>query len=545
MMQNQDRRRVVVLRLHRRLLPLLTVGYALLFMDRTNISFAKLAMGTELSLSDETFGLASGTLFLTYSLMQVPSTQLSAGRLGSRRVLAATLVCSGLSSAAMSLVSSATGLVWLRALLGVCEAGYFPSTIFYLSQWYPDAAAGEAVAIFMNVAWTAAQLFGSSSACVVDALDGTFGIAQWRWLFALQGAATVLCGTAVLQALPDSPRDVDWLTDAEQMHLGSGGPAAASAGLCPRSTLTSVFDVVKRPSTWLLGLLWFTASVMQFAAVFFLPLLVHEMLPQLSLCATMLLVGSVGCFTVALGPLASAWADRDSPKERAPQRGALGTTSRRFKLVFGVVTFCGATLLLIGTALLAVAPQPPASWLQTVVSRFAVGAFALQYVASGSLSGSFWAMHHATTPSKLHALSIPTINSVGLLGGFVGPYSLGMLHDRLAPRCAPPLPATSALHKGPQPSGEASASERHCISEWGWGCAVLGLAALVLVSLNLVANRLAGVGRRGGSAMGGGATHSSTSNSPNGSGSSSHRSGGSRRGREEHDRVELKGATDH
>ena len=139
--------RKLVHRMHVRLLPLLIAGYALLFMDRTNISFAKLAIGTDLHLSDETFGLASGILFLTYSLMQVPATQLGAGALGVRSVLGAALVLSGLTSTAMAFVSSAGGLLWLRAALGLVEAGYFPTSIYYLTRWYPNAAAADAVAV--------------------------------------------------------------------------------------------------------------------------------------------------------------------------------------------------------------------------------------------------------------------------------------------------------------------------------------------------------------------------------------------------------------
>lgn len=196
--------RRTILKLHLHVLSMATLGYGLMFMDRVNISFAKLAMGSDLELSDESFGLASGVFFLTYCLMQIPATLLSSSPFGSRRVLGGVLILSGLSSGAMAMVTDATGIIWLRALLGLAEAGYFPSAIYYISRWYPDQAAGQAASLFFSGAWTFATLASSGSACAVPMLDGVLGIAQWRWLFIGQGSLTICVGMIFLLCLPDS-----------------------------------------------------------------------------------------------------------------------------------------------------------------------------------------------------------------------------------------------------------------------------------------------------------------------------------------------------
>lgn len=486
--------RSLSLRLHTRLLPLLTVGYGLLCADRTNLSFAKLAMNNELALSDESFGLASGMLFLTYALMQLPATQLSASALGPRRLLGGVLILSGASSFATAFVSSADALVALRALLGVAEAGYFPSTILFLSTWYPDAAAGEAVGIFMSVAWTLATFLGSGSACAMPLMDGALGLSQWRWLFLVQGGGTILCGGVLLGALPAAPERVPWLSEAERRCLLARH--AAAAGSAPRLLGGALRDVLRHRALWPLGLLWFTASIMQFASVFFLPLLLSELLPTLPLCSVMLILGANGLAAVGVNYRVSAWADR-------------GGAARRFALAFGVVLFCGSMLTLIGLALHATAQEPRDAPARAVVAQLAVGGFAVQSLAATSMSGAFFALHHTAMPPTMHALSIPTINSMGLLGGFVGPYALGAMHDRLGPRCPPgappPPPPPPLLHHNasdapPQSRPEeemetAAAAAAACLTEWAWALALTGLGALAMTAVAWSLARAGGLAR--------------------------------------------------
>lgn len=168
-------------RLHLRVLPIFIFGYAFEFIDRTNISFAKLRMGGELELSGEMFGLASGMFFPTYSLLQVPLTLLVASRVGARRVLGSALIVSGIISGGTAFVTSAEALLGARAMLGVAEAAFFPGTLLYFTRFYPDEYAAQAVATFMSASWALASVIGSGTACMIlEGMDSFLGLSTWR-----------------------------------------------------------------------------------------------------------------------------------------------------------------------------------------------------------------------------------------------------------------------------------------------------------------------------------------------------------------------------
>ena len=128
-----------------RLVPFVALGYALCFIDRSNISFAELSMrnDTELHLSDADFGLSSGLFFVGYALAQVPALHI-AQLVGARYVFTVLLLLWGGVSTSLCLISSTTQLCVLRFLLGLVEAGYYPLMVYYLSTWFPDEWLGAA-----------------------------------------------------------------------------------------------------------------------------------------------------------------------------------------------------------------------------------------------------------------------------------------------------------------------------------------------------------------------------------------------------------------
>ena len=93
---------------------------------------------------------------------------------------------------------------------------------------------------------------------------------------------------------------------------------------------------------------------------------------------------------------------------------------------------------------------------------------------SGAGAGSFWALHHGVADEAPH-VSIAVVNCIGNLGGFVGPFVLGWLHDQLGPPC---------------PAGEAA-----CVGEWGWGSVVLASGLLFITAATAVGAHYTGVAR--------------------------------------------------
>ena len=88
----------------------------------------------------------------------------------------------GAVSAITAAVQSYKSLLAVRAILGGCEAVFFPGAIYYLSAWYKKQELGKRVA-GLYIAQQFGNAFGGLFAAGVLQLDGAHGIAGWRWLF--------------------------------------------------------------------------------------------------------------------------------------------------------------------------------------------------------------------------------------------------------------------------------------------------------------------------------------------------------------------------
>src|ERR1700744_5484738 len=124
----------VIGKVMRRLIPFLILCYFVAFLDRVNVSFAKLHMNQALGFNESAFGLGAGLFFISYFIFEVPSN-LFLERVGARVWIARIMISWGIVSAAFAFIpqiSSATGgpttgvFYALRLLLGACEAGFFP-----------------------------------------------------------------------------------------------------------------------------------------------------------------------------------------------------------------------------------------------------------------------------------------------------------------------------------------------------------------------------------------------------------------------------------
>ena len=122
-----------------RLLPIISIGYGLAYMDRINISFASLRMNSDLHFSATVYGLGAGLFFIGYALCEVPSNLLLL-RFGPKRWLARIMLTWGLLAAAMMFVRTPLEFYLVRLLLGMAEAGFFPGVIYYLTLWFPADA---------------------------------------------------------------------------------------------------------------------------------------------------------------------------------------------------------------------------------------------------------------------------------------------------------------------------------------------------------------------------------------------------------------------
>jgi len=128
-----------------RLLPVISIGYGLAYMDRINISFASLRMNNDLHFNATVYGLGAGLFFIGYALCEVPSNLLLL-RFGPRRWLARIMLTWGILATTMMFVRTPLEFYMVCFLLGISEAGFFPGVIYYLTLWFPARMRARAVA---------------------------------------------------------------------------------------------------------------------------------------------------------------------------------------------------------------------------------------------------------------------------------------------------------------------------------------------------------------------------------------------------------------
>src|SRR5947207_2065840 len=122
-------------RIMRRLMPYLFGLFVIAYLDRVNVSYAALQMKSELSFTDEVLGFGAGIFFWGYFLLEIPGTIL-VEKWSARRWIARIMISWGIVAMLMGFVHTKNEFYLLRFLLGVCEAGFFPGIIVYLSHWF-------------------------------------------------------------------------------------------------------------------------------------------------------------------------------------------------------------------------------------------------------------------------------------------------------------------------------------------------------------------------------------------------------------------------
>lgn len=206
-----------VRRIFWRLMPLLCLLYLVAYIDRQNVSFAKLQMVGDLGMSEAAYGLGAGLFFIGYCLFEIPSN-LVLERVGIRLWFARIIGAWGLVTIALGFAWSPTSFFVLRFLLGVAEAGFFPGVLYALTLWFPQAHRARAVGLFL-IASAFANAVGAAIGGLLLELDGVAGLRGWQWVFVATGIPAVALVPAVLRWLPARPGEARWLTEDQKTWL--------------------------------------------------------------------------------------------------------------------------------------------------------------------------------------------------------------------------------------------------------------------------------------------------------------------------------------
>ncbi|HTO74371.1 MAG TPA: MFS transporter, partial [Gemmatimonadales bacterium] len=376
-----------------RLMPALFFLYIISFLDRVNLGFAALQMNRDLGFSSAMYGFGSGIFFIGYSLCEVPSNLILA-RFGARRWIARIMVTWGVLATAMMFVRGPISFYIIRFLLGAAEAGFFPGIIYYLSLWYPGQTKCKAVARFMMAIPISGVVSGALAGPLLG-MDGIRGLAGWQWLFLLEGLPAVVAGFLVLRFLPDGPADARWLpADGKQWLVAE---LTAERGQAEQRHGYSLRQALTNGTVWQLTTIYFLGSASIYAYSFFSPQLIKGLLAGGN--STAGVVSAAISFVTAWVMLFNAGhADRHgNPYLHCFVPG----------MIAGLGWLLGAWLQAPLPALLALAVIP---W----------------NLAS---NGPFWTLPASFLTGRAAAGGFAFINTVGALGGFVGPNLLGFSKD--------------------------------------------------------------------------------------------------------------------
>jgi ACS family tartrate transporter-like MFS transporter len=380
----------VLAKARRRLIPFLFLLYIVAYLDRINVGFAALQMNQALGFSSTTYGLGAGIFFFSYVLFEIPSNVILA-RVGARLWIARIMVTWGLVSSGMMFVRTAPGFYALRFLLGLAEAGFFPGIIFYFTKWFPPRERARTIATFMTATLTAGVIGApiSGALLTVDAL----GLAGWQWLFLLEGIPAIVLGVVVLFVLPDGPETARWLTDEERAAVRDALREPA------RGDSPTVGRALANGRVWLVSIAHFLLiPVALYGIGFWMP----QILKTAS-GAGDFAVGLLTAMPYACGAVAMVIAGRHSDR----------TGERRWHVaIAAAVCALGLTLSALGVGPL-----------------WAVVTLSLAMIGLAGVFGPFWALASVSIRGAGAAAAIALINSVGNVGGFVGPYLLGAIND--------------------------------------------------------------------------------------------------------------------
>ncbi|MEU0582379.1 MFS transporter [Streptomyces sp. NPDC006132] len=377
----------------RRMLPILVLMLLVNQMDRTNVGFVQDELRADVGVSATAYGLGAGLFFIGYALFEVPSN-MWLERFGARIWLTRIMITWGAVIVAMCFIHNVWMFYALRFLLGVAEAGFFPGVLLYFTQWLPDSSRGRASAIFLGGSATAYIVTGPITGALLE-LHGAGGIAGWRWMFALEGAFSILVGFIAGFFLVSRIQDAKWLTQEEKDALSEA--VARDKEARDRAPSVSRWKLILHPQVAVLTAVFFAMALTGYAITFWLPSLVEEIGGLSSFQIGLLSAIPWICAVIAMYTMSHF-------TDRAPDR-------RPYLAIALVLSATGTFLATLGSP-----------W-------FGLAALTLAAVGGKCAATLFWPMAQSGLDLKIAAPGLALVNSIGNLGGFVSPTLFGYLKD--------------------------------------------------------------------------------------------------------------------
>jgi MFS family permease len=404
----------------RRLIPFLILCYFVAYLDRVNAGFAALTMNKELGLTAEMFGFGVGIFFFGYFIFEVPSN-LILEKIGARLWIARIMISWGVISAgfafvpAISAALQGAGLSFfdgprtfyvMRFIFGAAEAGFFPGIILYLTYWFTAQERARWVGAFMTAIPLSQAIGGPISGLILDTFDGVAALSGWEWLFIIEGVPAVLVGSWVLSYLTDRPRDAAWLEPDERSALQATLDGERERREAIRKY--TLAEALRNPRVLGLSLVYFGCVSGNYGLSYWLPQIVKSAATDFGLDhATGIPINSLTGYLVAV-PFTCAvvamvlWTRHSDVTQERVWHVALPASVGGLGLI--AAAYLGSPIL-------------------------AALALVLGAMGVNSAISTFWTLPTGFLTGSAAAGGIALINSIGNLGGFVGPYAIGWIKD--------------------------------------------------------------------------------------------------------------------
>lgn len=366
---------------------------AINYVDRTVLSAAAPHLQSDFHLGAMEMGIVMSAFFWSYSLLQLPAGML-ADRFGQKIVLGASVCWWSLATAVTGLATGFKSLVILRVMLGIGEAGSYPSNAGIATRWFPRKERATVAGIFDS----GSKLGGAVALPLIAWLLATY---DWKITFALTGALGLVWCVVWVFVFRDSPADHRRVNAAELAYIRDGEAAPRRDAMCADVPWYRLFA---HRNIWAMCIGFFMINYNSYFFITWLPTYLVKARGM-----SMMEMGFMASLPLVISMIVEVLAGLASDRVYASGRLSL-TATRKLFLVIGLLMASS-----IGLAAFAASPLMAVALLCVAKSGTTVAA------------SQVWALPGDVAPRNMVSRVAGIQNTVSNMGGVVGPIVTGAI----------------------------------------------------------------------------------------------------------------------
>jgi len=373
------------------LLPLF-IASIIAYLDRVNIAYAALTMNHDLQFTPDIFGMGAGIFFLGYILFEIPGA-IIAEKWNPKGWLMRIMITWGIVSFFMIFITRPWHFYTLRFLLGSAEASFYP--VLYASiipRWFTLQERPKAIALMLTSLQVSAIIGSPLAGFLLDI--SLFGLKGWQLLFVCEAIPALLFGILLYFILSNDPMKVSWLSDKEKEYLAN----ALSNESKQKTQHYTIWQALKDKEVLKLALIYFLWITGFWGFNYWMPTVMKELSGWSNIA-----IGSLFAIPMTLSLIVMVYIGYSSS-----QTGE--------KRLHGAIPLAIAA---IGLGAGAFIKNPGVNMVFVCIA--AIGIF--------GPFGVWWSYPTTFLSGAAAAGAVGLINSSGNIGGYVGPYLIGIIKN--------------------------------------------------------------------------------------------------------------------